>query len=172
ASKDGTPAGVIGIYLQSDANALDVAKKVKQVMDEQALHFPPGIEYSIPYATTPFVTESLKEVLITVGVAFVLVVIVVYLFLQSWRATLIPFLGGLTGPLYKQFALTLAVSVILSAILALTFTPAMAALLLRRVEPHTHSGPLGRIFAAFNRLFERSSDGYVNTVAVMQRHAA
>ena len=261
ASKDGTPAGVIGIYLQSDANALDVAKKVKQVMDEQALHFPPGIEYSIPYATTPFVTESLKEVLITVGVAFVLVVIVVYLFLQSWRATLIPilvipislvgafgafaalgfsintltlfgivlaigivvddaivvveavqerldhgtmtpleaaksaigdvggpviaialvlaavfvpvaFLGGLTGQLYKQFALTLAVSVILSAILALTFTPAMAALLLRRVEPHTHSGPLGRIFAAFNRLFERSSDGYVNTVAVMQRHAA
>jgi len=251
---------IMGIFLQPDANALKVAKEIKQVLDEQATHFPQGMVYSIPYTTTPFVTESLHEVVVTLGIAFVLVVIVVFLFLQSWRATLIPilvvpislvgtfaafaalgfsintltlfglvlaigivvddaivvveavqhrldaeglspvqaaksamadvggpviaialvlaavfvpvaFLGGLTGALYKQFALTLAVSVILSAICALTFTPAMCALLLRRVETHDMTGPLGRFFAAFNRVFDRSRDGYVRGVAVMGRHA-
>ena len=261
AANDDIPSALIGIYLQPDANALNVAKQVKQVLDDQAQHFPVGLTYSIPYTTTPFVTESLKEVVKTLFVAFVLVVVVVYLFLQSWRATVIPilvvpisligtfaafsalgfsintltlfglvlaigivvddaivvveavqqrldagnlspmeaaksamadvggpviaialvlaavfvpiaFLGGLTGALYKQFALTLAVSVALSAICALTFTPAMSALLLRRVEEHAQTGPLGRFFAAFNRLFDRSRDGYVRSVAVMGRHAA
>ena len=261
AANDDIPSALIGIYLQPDANALNVAKQVKQVLDDQAQHFPVGLTYSIPYTTTPFVTESLKEVVKTLFVAFVLVVVVVYLFLQSWRATVIPilvvpisligtfaafsalgfsintltlfglvlaigivvddaivvveavqqrldagnlspmeaaksamadvggpviaialvlaavfvpiaFLGGLTGALYKQFALTLAVSVALSAICALTFTPAMSALLLRRVEEEAQTGPLGRFFAAFNRLFDRSRDGYVRSVAVMGRHAA
>jgi hydrophobe/amphiphile efflux-1 (HAE1) family protein len=261
AANDDIPGALIGIYLQPDANALNVARQVKQVMDGQAPHFPPGLAYSIPYTTTPFVTESLKEVVKTLFVAFALVVVVVYLFLQSWRATLIPilvvpisligtfaafsalgfsintltlfglvlaigivvddaivvveavqqhldaenlspmeaaksamadvggpviaialvlaavfvpiaFLGGLTGQLYKQFALTLAVSVILSAICALTFTPAMSALLLRRVEAHAQTGSLGRFFTVFNRLFDRSRDGYVRKVALMQRHAA
>ncbi len=219
-ANDDIPAALIGIFLQPDANALDTAKQIKQVMEDQAPRFPPGMVYSIPYSTTPFVTESLKEVVKTLFIAFVLVVFVVFLFLQSWRATLIPvlvvpisligtfgafaalgfsintltlfglvlaigivvddaivvveavqqrldaggmtpmeatksamadvggpviaialvlaavfvpvaFLGGLTGQLYKQFALTLAVSVILSAICALTFTPAMCALLLQ-----------------------------------------
>jgi hydrophobe/amphiphile efflux-1 (HAE1) family protein len=257
---DENPAPLIGIFLQPDANALNVAKQVKQVMDEQAARFPPGMEYTIPYTTTPFVTESLKEVMITLGIAFVLVVLVVYLFLQSWRATLIPilvvpisligtfgafaalgfsintltlfglvlaigivvddaivvveavqqrldagtmspleaaksamadvggpviaialvlaavfvpvaFVGGLTGLLYKQFALTLAVSVILSAICALTFTPAMCALILQRLEEQPSKGPVGRFFAGFNRAFERSRNGYVRSVATMERHA-
>src|SRR5258705_2613872 len=222
-ANDDIPAALIGIFLQPDANALNVAKQIKQVMDDQAPRFPPGIVYTIPYSTTPFVTESLKEVVKTLFIAFVLVVFVVYLFLQSWRATLIPivvvpisligtfgafaalgfsintltlfglvlaigivvddaivvveavqqrldaggmtpmeaaksamadvggpviaialvlaavfvpvaFLGGLTGQLYKQFALTLAVSVILSAICRLTFTPAMAPLVLVPAE--------------------------------------
>jgi multidrug efflux pump len=260
AANDDMPAALIGIFLQPDANALNVSKQVKQVLDDQAARFPPGMVYSIPYTTTPFVTESLKEVMITLGIAFVLVVFVVFLFLQSWRATLIPilvvpisligtfgafaalgfsintltlfglvlaigivvddaivvveavqqrldagnvspleatkaaiadvggpviaialvlaavfvpvaFVGGLTGQLYRQFALTLAVSVILSAICALTFTPAMCALLLRRVEERATVGPLGRFYAAFNRAFDRSRDGYVRTVAVMERHA-
>ncbi|TMH59766.1 MAG: multidrug efflux RND transporter permease subunit [Betaproteobacteria bacterium] len=260
-AEDDIPAALIGIFLQPDANALDVAKKIKQVMEEQAPRFPPGIIYSIPYSTTPFVTESLKEVMKTLLIAFVLVVFVVYLFLQSWRATLIPilvvpisligtfgafaalgfsintltlfglvlaigivvddaivvveavqqrldaggmtpmeatksaiadvggpviaialvlaavfvpvaFLGGLTGQLYKQFALTLAVSVVLSAICALTFTPAMCALLLIPVEEaHPRHGPLGWFFSKFNGLFERSRNGYVRSVAVMERHA-
>src|SRR5437870_4674884 len=241
--------------------ASDVAKKIKQVMEEQAPRFPPGIIYSIPYSTTPFVTESLKEVMKTLLIAFVLVVFVVYLFLQSWRATLIPilvvpisligtfgafaalgfsintltlfglvlaigivvddaivvveavqqrldaggmtpmeaaksamadvggpviaialvlaavfvpvaFLGGLTGQLYKQFALTLAVSVVLSAICALTFTPAVCALFLLPVEQaHPRHGPLGWFFAKFNALFERSRGGYIKSVSVMERHA-
>ena len=247
-ANDGVPAALIGIYLQPDSNALNTAKMVKQVMDDQAPRFPPGMVYAIPYSTTPFVTESLKEVVITLFVAFALVVVVVFVFLQSWRATLIPilvvpisligtfaafsalgfsintltlfglvlaigivvddaivvveavqqrldaggvspvqatkaaladvggpviaialvlaavfvpvaFLGGLTGQLYKQFALTLAVSVILSAICALTFTPAMCALLLRPVEAaNARRGPLDWFFAKFNRGFERSRE--------------
>src|SRR2546421_696742 len=261
AANDDMTAALIGIFLQPDANALNVAKQVKQVLDDQAARFPPGMVYSIPYTTTPFVTESLKEVMITLVIAFVLVVFVVFLFLQSWRATLIPilvvpisligtfgafaalgfsintltlfglvlaigivvddaivvveavqqrldagnmspmeaaksamadvggpviaialvlaavfvpvaFLGGLTGALYKQFALTLAVSVILSAICALTFTPAMCALLLKRVDPaQPHRGPLNWFFARFNSLFERSRNGYISTVSAMERHA-
>jgi len=83
----------------------------------------------------------------------------------------VAFLGGLTGQLYKQFALTLAVSVILSAICALTFTPAMCALLLRPVEAAgPRRGPLNWFFAKFNRGFERSRDGYIKSVSVMARH--
>jgi hydrophobe/amphiphile efflux-1 (HAE1) family protein len=260
-AEDDIPAALIGIFLQPDANALDVAKKIKQVMEDQAPRFPPGMKYTIPYSTTPFVTESLKEVIKTLFIAFALVVFVVYLFLQSWRATLIPilvvpisligtfgafaalgfsintltlfglvlaigivvddaivvveavqqrldaggmtpmeaaksaiadvggpviaialvlaavfvpvaFLGGLTGQLYKQFALTLAVSVVLSAICALTFTPAMCALLLIPIEAaHPRHGPLGWFFSKFNALFERSRNGYIGSVAVMERHA-
>jgi len=253
-------AALIGIFLQPNANALDTAKLVKQVMDDQAKRFPPGMVYSIPYATTPFVTESLKEVVKTLFIAFALVVLVVYLFLQTWRATLIPimvvpvslvgtfaafaalgfsintltlfglvlaigivvddaivvveavqqrldaqqmtpveaaksamadvgapviaialvlaavfvpvaFLGGLTGQLYKQFALTLAVAVILSAICALTFTPAMCALLLRpaaATRPRLRA--VGWFFARFNRAFERSRQGYLDGVSRLARH--
>ena len=260
-ANDDIPAALIGIYLQPDANALQVAKHIKQVMEDQAPKFPPGMIYTIPYSTTPFVTESLKEVIKTLGIAFVLVIFVVYLFLQSWRATLIPilvvpisligtfgafaalgfsintltlfgivlaigivvddaivvveavqqrldaggltpmeatksaiadvagpviaialvlaavfvpvaFLGGLTGQLYKQFALTLAVSVVLSAICALTFTPAMCALILIPIEEaHPRHGPLGWFFSKFNGLFERSRNGYIRSVATMERHA-
>src|SRR5262249_2546789 len=91
-SQDDIPAALIGIFLQPDANALEVAKQIRQVMEEQKPRFPPGMVYTIPYSTTPFVTESLKEVIKTLAIAFVLVVFVVYLFLQSWRATLIPIL--------------------------------------------------------------------------------
>src|SRR5258708_37334627 len=85
----------------------------------------------------------------------------------------VAFLGGLPGQLYKQFALTLAVSVILSAVCALTFTPAMCALLLRRVEPgHERGSPLSRFFAWFNRGFERTRNGYLGSVSFMLRHVA
>src|SRR5258706_8275689 len=88
----GVPAVALGIFLQPDANALNTAKLVRQVMDEQSARFPPGMVYQVPYSTTPFVTESLKEVVKTLFEAFALVVIVVFVFLQSWRATLIPVL--------------------------------------------------------------------------------
>jgi hydrophobe/amphiphile efflux-1 (HAE1) family protein len=86
------PGVFIGIFLQPDANALQVAQEVQKTMDMLAQRFPPGMVYSIPYSTTPFVTESLKEVVITLGIAFVLVLFVVFIFLQTWRATLIPML--------------------------------------------------------------------------------
>ncbi len=259
---DDQPAALIGIYLQPDANALRVAKQCAEVLREQARRFPDGLVYDIPYTTTPFVTESIKEVLITLFEAFVLVVIVVFVFLQSWRATLIPvlvvpislvgtfaafnslgfsintltlfalvlaigivvddaivvveavqqrmdaegmlpleaaksamadvggpvvaialvlaavfvpvgFLGGLTGQLYKQFALTLAVSVILSAICALTFTPAMCALLLRPAQSERpRHGPLAIFFDRFNRGFERFRGGYLSAVSGLNRRTA
>ena len=256
----GLPGVFIGIFLQPDANALDVAKGVTRTMDTLAKSFPPGMVYSVPYTTTPFVTESMKEVMKTLFEAIVLVLIVVFVFLQSWRATLIPmlavpvsllgtfavftalgftintltlfglvlaigivvddaivvveavqhkldtenmspseatkaaladvggpvvaialvlsavfipagFLGGLTGALYKQFALTLATSVILSAVVALTLTPALCALLLHPAAQSEHKGMLARFFDWFNRMFAAFTSGYTKSVAVLIRRA-
>jgi len=259
--ENGVPGVFIGIFLQPDANALDVAKQVGQTMERLAGRFPPGMVWSIPYSTTPFVTESLREVMKTLGVAFLLVMFVVFLFLQTWRATLIPmlavpvslvgtfaafaalgfsintltlfgivlaigivvddaivvveavqhrldtehstpveatkaamrdvggpvvaialslaavfvpvaFLGGLTGQLYRQFALTLATSVILSAVVALTLTPALCALLLHPAAQKEHPGPLARFFGGFNRFFESFRNRYTSSVITLSRHAA
>jgi HAE1 family hydrophobic/amphiphilic exporter-1/multidrug efflux pump len=259
--EDGIPGVFIGIFLQPDANALDVAEQVKRTMDEAAQRFPPGLVYSIPYSTTPFVEESMHEVEVTLAIAFVLVLFVVFLFLQSWRATLIPmlavpvsllgtfaafaalgfsintltmfglvlaigivvddaivvveavqhrldeerttpreatkaamrdvggpvvaialvlaavfipvaFLGGLTGQLYRQFALTLATSVLLSAVVALTLTPALCALLLRPAEHLRPRGLLGRFFERFNQAFNAFTRRYTRTVVTLARRAA
>ncbi|MBA2350669.1 MAG: multidrug efflux RND transporter permease subunit [Burkholderiales bacterium] len=260
-NEDGKAAAFIGVFLQSDANALEVAREVTETMDRLAQNFPSGVEYSIPYSTTPFVTASLKGVVVTLFEAMALVLVVVFLFLQSWRATLIPmlvvpvslvgtfaafialgfsintmtlfamvlaigivvddaivvveaaqhkldtermsareatkaamadvaapviaialvlsavfipvaFLGGLTGQLYQQFALTLAVSVILSAIAALTLTPALCALLLRPNEEGKRRGPLGGFFNLFNRGFAKFTSGYSTSVAKLIRFSA
>jgi hydrophobe/amphiphile efflux-1 (HAE1) family protein len=259
--EDGRSGVFIGIFLQPDANALDVADEVKRIMDTAAQRFPAGMVYSIPYSTTPFVTESLREVELTLGIAVVLVLFVVFLFLQSWRATLIPmlavpvsligtfaafaalgfsintltlfglvlaigivvddaivvveavqhrldtenispreatkaaiadvggpviaialvlaavfvpvaFLGGLTGQLYRQFALTLATSVLLSAVVALTLTPALCALLLRPAEHVKPRGLLGRFFERFNHAFTAFTHRYTSIVVRLARGAA
>jgi hydrophobe/amphiphile efflux-1 (HAE1) family protein len=250
---NGVPTASIGIYQLPDANALEVARGVRQVMDALAPTFPPGIHYSIPFDTTLFVSESVHEVVVTLLIAGFLVLLVVFIFLESWRATLIPmvavpvsligafsafvalgfsintltlfalvlaiglvvddaivvveavtqimdsrklppreatkaamkqvagpviaialvlvsvfvpvsFLGGLTGQFYRQFALTLAVSVTISLIVALTLTPALCALLLKPTEQTHFSGPLGRAFGLFNRLFERFTGRYTESV--------
>jgi HAE1 family hydrophobic/amphiphilic exporter-1/multidrug efflux pump len=259
--QDDLPGVFIGIFLQPDANALDVANQVKQTMDRAAQRFPPGLVYSIPYSTTPFVTESLREVELTLGIAVLLVLFVVFIFLQSWRATIIPmlavpvsltgtfaafaafgfsintltlfglvlaigivvddaivvveavqhrldterttpkeatkaamadvggpviaialvlaavfvpvaFLGGLTGQLYRQFALTLATAVLLSALVALTLTPALCALLLRPAEHIRPRGILGRFFESFNRAFGAFAHRYTEVVVKLARHAS
>jgi HAE1 family hydrophobic/amphiphilic exporter-1/multidrug efflux pump len=258
--ENGVPGVFIGIFLQPDANALDTAKEVGATMQTLSQRFPPGMVYSVPYSTTPFVTESMKEVVITLFEAMLLVMLVVYLFLQSWRATLIPmlvvpvsllgtfavftalgftintltlfglvlaigivvddaivvveavqhkldsginspveatkaaladvggpvvaialvlsavfipvaFLGGLTGALYKQFALTLATSVILSAIAALTLAPALCALLLHPAAQHKPNRLLRGFFARFNRAFGAFTNGYIGSTAVLIRRA-
>jgi len=249
---NGKPATLVGIFLSPGANALSVAKSVKATMGEISKRFPEGLTYSIPYDTTRFVEVSIREVLKTLGQAMVLVFLVVYLFLQSWRAALIPFaavpvsligsfagiyalgysintvtlfgmvlaigivvddaivvlenverimreeglpardaaikamrevtgpiiaivltltavfvpiafLGGLTGELYRQFAVTIAISVVISGLVALTLSPALSALILK-----PHEAP-NRFFAAFNRWFERVTRRYSDGVVWMLR---
>ena len=257
----GVPTATIGVYQLPDANALEVSKNVRQVMDQLAPTFPPGIRYSVPFDTTLFVSESVNEVIKTLLEAGVLVLLVVFIFLESWRATLIPmlavpvsligtfsafialgfslntltlfalvlaiglvvddaivvveavteimesrklppreatkaamsevsgpvaaialvlisvfvpvaFLGGLTGQFYRQFALTLAVSVGISAVVALTFTPALCALLLRPTAESHFGGILGRGFAVFNNGFRQFTARYTHTVRQAIRHGA
>src|SRR5437764_368961 len=249
---NGKPSTLIGIFLSPGANALDVAKSVKHQMSQLSARFPEGLSYSIPYDTTRFVEVSIREVLKTLALAMVLVFLVVYLFLQSWRAAMIPFaavpvsligtfagiymlgysintltlfamvlaigivvddaiivlenverimreeglaprdaaikamrevtgpiiaivltltavfvpiafLGGLTGELYRQFAVTIAISVIISGLVALTLSPALSALLLR-----PHEAP-NKYFAAFNLWFVRMTQRYSDGVVWMLR---
>jgi hydrophobe/amphiphile efflux-1 (HAE1) family protein len=90
---NGVPTAIIGIYQLPDANALDVARGVRQAMDALAPTFPQGIHYSIPFDTTLFVSESMHEVVVTLLIAGALVLLVVFIFLESWRATLIPMIA-------------------------------------------------------------------------------
>ena len=253
---NGKPTCTIQVFQLPGANALDVVKQIRALMAEQARSFPSGVTYSIPYDTTKFVTASIHEVVKTLFEAVALVLIVVFIFLQNGRATLIPmltvpvsligtfafmrlfgfsintltlfglvlaigivvddaivvveavqhkidhgglppreatraamaevagpvvaislvlvsvfvpvaFMGGVTGRLYQQFALTLAVSVALSAICALTLSPALCALILR--PAHLPRGPLGAFFRGFNRLFAWTTNGYAAGVRVAIR---
>src|SRR6059058_844091 len=241
---NGQQTTLIGVFLLPGANALKVADDVIKTVDEIKPRFPPGLVYSVPYDTTKFVRVSIREVLITLGEAMLLVVLVVFLFLQNWRATLIPivavpvsligtfalfpllgfsintlslfglvlaiglvvddaivvveavehhieegmtpraatiqamkevsgpvvaialilssvflpvaFMGGIQGRLNRQFAVTIAVSVLISAFNALSLSPALAAMLL-----HPRTKKTTGFFAAFNRGFERVTGGYV-----------
>ncbi|MCJ2163314.1 MULTISPECIES: multidrug efflux RND transporter permease subunit [unclassified Pseudodesulfovibrio] len=246
------------IYQLPGSNALDVAKQVKATMAELSKRFPEGISYSIPYDTTRFVTSSIDEVMVTLYEALILVFLVVFIFLQNWRTTIIPmvcvpvsligtfalfpllgfsintltlfglvlaigivvddaivvveatqrnideegmspkeatkkamsevtgpviastlvliavfipvaFMGGITGQLYKQFALTLSVSVAISSINALTLSPALSALLLRPYKPI--GGPLGWFFDKFNMVFDWVSKRYNAAVGAIVKRA-
>ncbi|MDE2440477.1 MAG: multidrug efflux RND transporter permease subunit [Betaproteobacteria bacterium] len=250
---DGQPTIAMGVFLQTGANALEVAELVKGKMAELKGKFPEGMDYVIPFDTTRFVSASIKEVVHTLAEAMILVLAVVFIFLQSWRATLIPmiavpisligsfaglwlfgfsintltlfamvlaigivvddaivvlenverlmaeeklppkqaaikamkqvtgaliaivlvlcavfipvaFLGGIAGQLYKQFAVTVAVAVVLSGIVALTLTPALCALLLK--AQHTEN----KLFAPFNRMFERLTSNYTRAVGFTLKH--
>ena len=249
----GKPVALVATYLQSGANALEVADSVRKKMQELEKKFPPGIEYVIPFDTTKFVTASINEVIKTLAEAMVLVAIVVFVFLQNWRATLIPliavpvsligtfaglwvfgfsintltlfamvlsigivvddaivvlenverlmaerqlspkdaayeamrevsgavvaivlvlsavfipvaFLGGIAGKLYQQFAVTVALAVVLSGVVALTLTPALCAVLLK---PGHHEP---RAFRWFNRAFSSFTNGYTGLVKHTLHH--
>lgn len=250
---DGTPGVGIPIFLQTGANALDTATAVKAKMDELKQRFPAGVDWETPYDTSDFVKASIGEVLKTLAEAMVLVVLVVFLFLQSWRATLIPiiavpisligtfaglwlfgfsintltlfamvlsigivvddaivvlenverlmteeklspikaavksmeqvsaavvaivlvliavfvpvaFLGGIAGEMYRQFAVTVAVAVVISGVVALTLTPALCAVLLK--PTHAKSA----FFNGFNRRFERFTHFYTSAVNLTLHH--
>jgi hydrophobe/amphiphile efflux-1 (HAE1) family protein len=246
---NGTPVAPMLLYLRPGANALAAKEAVVKRMGELSRSFPKGVHYKIPFDTTPFVTASIHEVVTTLLEAMLLVTLVVFIFLQSWRATLIPmlavpvsvvgtflgllllgftinvltlfalvlaigivvddaivvienterimanegvparvaadrairqvagalvaivlalcavfvpvaFLGGVTGEMFKQFAVTLVIAVVLSGMVALTLTPALCALLLKESnEAHTTG-----IFGAYNRWFTRLTGRYANGV--------
>ena len=245
---DGNPSAVIAVYQLPGSNAVDTAAGVRKLFSEAKLRFPSDMDFSIPVDTTRAVNEGIKEIVETLLIAIVLVVAVVYLFLQGWRSTLIPllavpvsligtfvffpifgfsintlslfglvlaiglvvddaivvveaverhidegmspkdaalkameeisgpvigialvlsavfiptaFIPGITGRLYQQFAVTIAISVILSAFNALSLSPALAALLLKpKVE--SKKGVLAKFFAWFNRSFDRATNAYV-----------
>jgi HAE1 family hydrophobic/amphiphilic exporter-1 len=248
-------SAVIAVYQLPGSNAVNTAENVKKMMADAKKRFPDDIDFVIPVDTTLAVNQGIKEILVTLAIAIALVIAVVYLFLQGWRATLIPllavpvaligtfvffplfgfsintlslfglvlaiglvvddaivvveaverhiedgmtpkdasfkameeisgpvigialvlsavflptaFIPGITGKLYQQFALTIAISVVLSAFNALSLSPALAVLLLK---PKAESrGLMRRFFNWFNRMFERATDGYVQVSATLLR---
>ena len=251
----GKPAALLAVYQLPGSNAVAAADGVRKFMEEAKTRFPQGLDYSVAMDTTLAVTEGLKEIETTLLEALGLVIVVVFIFLQNWRAALIPllavpvsllgtfivfpllgfsintlslfglvlaiglvvddaivvveavehhieegltprdaslkameevsgpvvaialilvavflptaFIPGITGRLYQQFAVTIAVSVAFSAFNALSLSPALAALLLRPREPQR--GPLGWFFGIFNRGFARATDRYVATSALLIR---
>src|SRR5690242_20302818 len=255
---DGKPGAIVAVYQLPGSNAVDAARGVRKVMEEAKKRFPQDVDYVVSLDTTESVTEGMREIVQTILIAIVLVAIVVYIFLQGWRATLIPllavpvsligtfvffpllgfsintlslfglvlaiglvvddaivvveaverhieeglspkhaafkameevsgpvvaialilsavfiptvFIPGITGRLYQQFAVTIAISVIFSAFNALSLSPALSALLLKpRKEGH---GPLAKFFGWFNRVFKRTTAGYVSFSALLIRKAA
>ncbi|WP_066963103.1 efflux RND transporter permease subunit [Microbulbifer sp. Q7] len=251
---DGKPSAVIAVYQLPDANAMDVAKNIGKRIEELSARFPEGLEAQILYDTTTFVSASLKEVVQTLVIALLLVIVVVFLFLQDWRATLIPAIAipvslvgtfalmyvagmtintvtlfalilaigivvddaiivventqrllsdglapreaamqsmrevtgpviattavlfsvfvpvmlmpGLTGKMYQQFALTIAMAVFISSVNALTLSPALSAILLRPAR--SDGGEAGEkrsgVFGVFNRILHRSTHVYSGVV--------
>jgi len=255
---DGSPAAVIAIYQTPGSNALAVADQIRATMAELEDEFPSDMAYQVSLDTTLAVREGIREIVTTLMEAVVLVILVVFIFLQNWRATLIPlmtvpvsligafivfpllgfsvnvlsllglvlaigivvddaivvveavmhhiehgmspkdatrkamqevsgpvvaialilaavfvpvaFVPGITGLLYQQFAITIAISVAFSAFNALTLSPALAALLLKPAGGPP--GPLAPFYAAFNRVFGRITDGYTGITGLLVRKAA
>src|SRR5512136_1920775 len=254
---NGKPAAIIALYQLPGTNAIETAEGAKKLMEKLKERFPADLEYVVALDTTLAVTEGIKEIVHTLFEALILVIIVVFIFLQGWRATLIPllavpvslvgtfmlfpllgfsintlslfglvlaiglvvddaivvveavehhiehglspkeatlkameevsgpvmaialilsavfvptaFLPGITGRLYQQFAVTIAVSMLLSAFNALSLSPALASLLLRPKQEGQGLG--GRFFRGFNRWFARATDGYVGVCGLLIRKA-
>jgi len=255
---NGQPAAIVGIYQLPGSNAVEAAKGVRKLMAKMKEGFPADIDYVVTLDTTDAVRAGMEEIVLTLAIAFVLVILVVYLFLQDWRATLIPmlavpvslvatfiafplfgfsvntlslfglvlaiglvvddaivvvegiqrhiedglapkdaarkameeltgpvvgialvlsavfvptvFIPGITGRLYQQFALTIAISVIFSAFNALTLSPALGALLLRQKKESR--GPLARFFDWFNRVFASGTNFYIRVSSGLIRKSA
>ncbi|MBQ1335476.1 MAG: efflux RND transporter permease subunit, partial [Selenomonadaceae bacterium] len=259
-SKSNDDAAVgFGIQLTSDANAMQTVKEVRNILDEAEKDFPPDLEMDTIVDSTDYIRASIEEVVETFVEALLLVVLVIFVFLQNVRATVIPllavpvsligtfgafivldfsintltlfamvlaiglvvddaivvienvehhmesglspvdateramdevqgpvvaiafvlaavfvpvaFLGGMMGVLYRQFALTIAISMALSAFVALTLTPALCAMILKPHSGEDRTGLLDRFFTAFNNWFERTKNGYLGIVANFIRHS-
>jgi hydrophobic/amphiphilic exporter-1 (mainly G- bacteria), HAE1 family len=255
---DGEPAGIMAIYQLPGSNALSIVEEVKKVMERAKTRFPADLDYTIALDTTRSIGEGIREILKTLLIAMGLVILVVFIFLQGWRATLIPtlavpvsligtfavfpllgfsintlslfglvlaiglvvddaiivveaverhmeegfspkesslkamnevagpvmaialilaavfipviFIPGITGRLYQQFAVTIAISVLISAFNALTLSPALCALILKPGKEGR--GFLGPFFRWFNRTFSRASKTYLSLCAGLLRKSA
>jgi hydrophobic/amphiphilic exporter-1 (mainly G- bacteria), HAE1 family len=254
---NGAPATLVGLYQVPGSNALEAANLAKETMARLAERFPADMNVAVTLDTTAPVTEGAKEIIITLLEAIVLVILVVFVFLQNWRATLIPiltipvslvgvfvffpmlgfstntlsllglvlavglvvddaivvveaiearieeglapreaalrameevsgalvgialvlssvfipaaFIAGITGSLYRQFALTIALSVLISAFNALTLSPALGAMILRPRSKDSRRGLLGRFYAGFDRVFNVAQNGYARACALLIR---
>src|SRR5947207_1462298 len=146
---NGKPSGAMAVYLLPGANQLKASEAIYKTMATAKNLFPPGLDYKIVYDTTPPV----------IGIALIL------------SAVFVPvaFLGGLTGQMYQQFALTIAISVLLSAFSALSLSPALAAMLLKPAR--APRGPLGVFFRGFNRVFDTATTGYIGVARLLIRRA-
>lgn len=252
---NGEPAAIIALYQAPGSNAVELAEKVKQTMMELSADFPQGIKHEVSLDATAPITAGIAEIVETLIIALALVILVVFIFIQDWRATLIPTIaipvsligafilfpvlgftvnvlsllglvlaigivvddaivvveavqvniekgmnakeatnlamkevtapviattlvliavfvpvaamGGITGSLYQQFAITIAVSVAFSSVNALTLSPALCSLLLRKQKPSKRL--LGKFFSKFNEGFDRSTESYMSFTNVISR---
>ena len=252
---DGKPNAMIALYQAPGSNAVELAETVRSTMEELSASFPRSMSYTISLDTTEAITAGIDEIIETLIIALLLVILVVYIFIQDWRAALIPTIAipvsllgafivfpligftvnvlsllglvlaigivvddaivvveavqvniekgmtpkeatraamqevtapiiattlvlvavfipvavmeGITGSLYQQFAITVAVSVVFSSINALSLSPALCALLLRKQKPV--GGPLGLFFKGFNKVFDKATSGYTRMTRVVAR---
>ena len=252
---DGKACAIIALYQMPGSNAVELAEQIGNTMEKLKEDFPEGVDYDVSLDATKPITAGIEEIVVTLFVALSLVILVVFIFIQDWRATLIPTIaipvslvgafmffpmlgftvntlsllglvlaigivvddaivvveavqvkiqeglspreatvaamkevtapviattlvlvavfipvanmGGITGRLYQQFAITIAVSVVFSSVNALTLSPALASLLLRKQKPV--KGPLGKFFKGFNNVFDKSSVGYLSFTKVVTR---
>jgi HAE1 family hydrophobic/amphiphilic exporter-1 len=248
-------SAMIALYQAPGSNAVELAEKVKSTMEELSGSFPESLRYDVSLDTTLAITAGIDEIIETLFIALALVILVVFIFIQDWRAALIPTIaipvsligafivfpligftinvlsllglvlaigivvddaivvveavqvniengmdpktatvhamnqvtapviattlvlvavfipvaamGGITGSLYQQFAITVAVSVVFSSFNALTLSPALCSLLLRKQKPYR--GPLGLFFSKFNNLFDKSTDAYMGVTRIVAR---
>jgi HAE1 family hydrophobic/amphiphilic exporter-1 len=251
-------ASIIAIYQAPGSNAVELAESIKLAMNELAKSFPEGIQHHVSFDMTRPITAGIEEIVVTLFIALLLVILVVFVFIQDWRATLIPTIaipvsligafivfpllgftinvlsllglvlaigivvddaivvveavqvniskgmssreatvkamkevtapviattlvliavfipvaamGGITGRLYQQFAITIAISVSFSSLNALTLSPALCSLMLR--EPKPYKGVLGKFFNRFNKTFEWSTESYMSFTNVITRKIA
>src|SRR5207245_10607673 len=138
---NGKPNSFLLTFLSPGANALETAKRIQGEMDELAKSFPPGVKYDIPYDTTRFIEVSIHEVALTLGIAMTLVILVVYLFLQSWRTTLIPAVAvpvSLIGALAGMQALGFSINTLtlFGMVLAIGIVVDDAIVVVENVERH------------------------------------
>src|SRR4029077_21008279 len=159
---NGKAAVLVGIFLQPGANALAVADSVRKTVDGLAKRFPDGVVYSVPYDTTRFVAVSIREVVKTLAEAMLLVFLVVFLFLQNWRATLIPFAAvpvSLIGTFAGLYLLGYSINTLtlFGMVLAIGIVVDDAIVVLENVERIMHEEHLGAREAAIKAMHEVTS---------------